>query len=106
MTRNFYFLPFILCTLLIFSCVAQPQGSNINTAPKEEKGKTEGDSSNIHLLKTELKNASKAKFLSVGQEKYPLSPYLNKFYSSRNYQLAWFKKNLKPRKELFTYLKT
>ena len=81
----------------------QPQGVSTKIAPDSDKANPRSEDSQLQIV---LRNAVRNNYIVVNKDKYPVSPLLNKFYLSRNYELAWFKKNLKPRKELYSYLKT
>ena len=95
---SFFYLIFIV------SCMAQPNA--VLTEPKEKKEELKLEEKfESTIINRTVKIAAKENFIIVSNKKYPASKYLNSFYKSRKYNLAWFKKNLEPRKALFTYLK-
>ncbi|MGI9534047.1 MAG: L,D-transpeptidase family protein [Thermodesulfobacteriota bacterium] len=85
--------------------MAQPQGVITETIPNPDSNNVKSGNYDNSELHNALKIALRNNYIVVNNKKFSSSPLLNKFYKSRNYDLAWFKKNLKPRKELFTYLK-
>jgi len=85
--------------------MTQPQSVRTGTASGTDQSVgTSKDVKNLELQRA-VKKSVRDKYIIVDDVKYPASPFLNRFYQSRNYELAWFKKNLKPREELYSYLK-
>ncbi|MGI9554237.1 MAG: hypothetical protein ACR2NC_04865, partial [Thermodesulfobacteriota bacterium] len=74
--------------------MAQPQGVITDSVPEQDSDNLKSGKYDNSELQNALKIALKNRYIVVNNKKYPSSPLLNKFYKSRNYDLAWFKKNL------------
>ncbi len=104
MNKKYIAISSLFYLIFIVSCMAQP--SAVLTEPKEKKEELKLEEKfESTIINRTVKIAAKENFIIVSNKKYPASKYLNSFYKSRKYNLAWFKKNLEPRKALFTYLK-
>lgn len=104
MNKKYIAISSLFYLIFIVSCMAQP--SAVLTEPKEKKEELKLEEKfESTIINRTVKIAAKENFIIVSNKKYPASKFLNSFYKSRKYNLAWFKKNLEPRKALFTYLK-
>jgi len=108
MNKKYIAISYLFYLIFIVSCMAQPNA--VLTEPKQNKADIKTDKKleekfESTVINRTVKIAAKENFVIINNRKYPASRLLNTFYKSRKYNLAWFKRNLEPRKALFTYLK-